>query len=333
MVDHKHRFLINFFTYAGQRGIPIAKLTKSANIDLNVLETEGTSEVTKDQMSRLWQSACKLTGDPLFGLHLGESMQLSALGIVGEIIQNSNTVGLALERAAKFIGLVTDVFQMKVIHQPKTIKIKFIPDPVCQKEYALATNQIIDLSLVFTLYELKGLVLRQIKPEKLMLHRESIQFPKEYKRVFGCDVITGHKETKLIFDEDLWKTPIVTPHYELIPILIEKATHMLENSLESKTYTQRVKQYILQNSYLGVPTLEDVASNFHTSPRTLQRKLSNENTSFLELVDEIRKDLALHYVKVEKRTIKEASYMLGYNETSAFTRAFKRWTGTTPGAY
>ncbi|MGV3557324.1 helix-turn-helix domain-containing protein [Larkinella arboricola] len=96
---------------------------------------------------------------------------------------------------------------------------------------------------------------------------------------------------------------------------------------------ERIRSYLLTNAYLGVPTLEQMAANFNTSPRSLQRKLQDEGVTYQQVADSIRKSLALNYLSSGTYPVKEISYILGYNELSAFSRAFKRWTGTTPGHY
>ena len=90
---------------------------------------------------------------------------------------------------------------------------------------------------------------------------------------------------------------------------------------------------MLANSYLGIVSLEDIAANFNISARTLQRKLKEEGINFQQVADEVRKSLAINYLKAGSYPVKEISYMLGYNELSAFTRTFKRWTGITPAIY
>jgi AraC-like DNA-binding protein len=89
----------------------------------------------------------------------------------------------------------------------------------------------------------------------------------------------------------------------------------------------------MNNSYLKILSIDDVAANFNLSSRTLQRKLREEGSSFKEIVDKVRKELALQYLKDKNNQIKDVAYSLGYNESSAFVRAFKRWTGTTPSLY
>ena len=100
-----------------------------------------------------------------------------------------------------------------------------------------------------------------------------------------------------------------------------------------KKMSERIGSLLLVNSYLGIPTLEAIAANLNTSSRSLQRKLQEEGVTYQQLSDSTRKSLALHYLGSGQYPVKEVSYILGYNELSAFNRAFRRWTGTTPVSY
>jgi AraC-like DNA-binding protein len=83
----------------------------------------------------------------------------------------------------------------------------------------------------------------------------------------------------------------------------------------------------------GVPTVEDVARRMATSERTLRRRLEEGGSSFRELLDDTRERLARNYVRDRRMALSEVAFMLGFSEPSAFHRAFKRWTGTTPAAF
>lgn len=110
-----------------------------------------------------------------------------------------------------------------------------------------------------------------------------------------------------------------------------KASLSADNTLATGQNLQtRISNFLLANTYLGIPSLEELAANFNTSARSLQRKLQEEGVTYQQIVDTIRKSLALHYLQSGNYPLKEISYILGYNEISAFNRAFKRWTGTTP---
>jgi len=90
---------------------------------------------------------------------------------------------------------------------------------------------------------------------------------------------------------------------------------------------------VLDELSSGEGTAEDTAKQLHMSSRTLQRKLAEANTSYLQLVDDTRKDLALRYIEDERRSVTDITFSLGFSQPSAFTRAFKRWTGLSPSDY
>ena len=131
------------------------------------------------------------------------------------------------------------------------------------------------------------------------------------------------------FEPMLWDVPIITANYRLQRHLLEMGNKNVQGRGET-LMRDRIVNYLMTNAYLGVATLEEIASNFNITSRTLQRKLQEEGVSFQQLADSVRKTLALNYLKSGNYPLKEISYILGYNELSAFTRAFKRWTGFTP---
>jgi AraC-like DNA-binding protein len=113
---------------------------------------------------------------------------------------------------------------------------------------------------------------------------------------------------------------------------LKKVGEQYKEFENAKALKERIRSFLLANAYLGIPSLEQLAANFNTSPRSLQRKLQEEGVTYQEVADSIRKSLALHYLS-SGSPVKEISYILGYNELSAFSRAFKRWTGRTPVTY
>ena len=112
--------------------------------------------------------------------------------------------------------------------------------------------------------------------------------------------------------------------------MLEKVSQHTAQLSKQIPLSERIINYLTANAYLGISSLDEIAENFNTSPRTLQRKLQEEGVSFQQLADSVRKSIAMHYLQLGNHPMKEVSYMLGYNELSAFTRAFKRWTGKTP---
>jgi AraC-like DNA-binding protein len=327
MEDQLKTIIRSLLAYAAQRDMSPEILCKLSNITISELHNQ-TTKLSAKQAADVWINAIHLSKDKLFGLHFGESLQLSALGIVGDIIKNSNTVGDAITIAASLTHHVTSAFKLEVFRNTDNFAISFIPEiQDCQNN--LVARQILDLLMVFVIHELDGLMLKKIKPESVTYGYPIVDID-EYARVMRCVPKLGRSQNMITFDSKYWDEPIITANYELQRVLLEKISTLKKPLNETHALQSRILSFLFENSYLGLISLEDIAANFNISPRTLQRKLKNEGISFQQVADEARKTLAINYLKAGSHPIKEVSYMLGYNELSAFTRTFKRWTGTTP---
>ena len=331
-MDLQKGLVLQLLAYAAQREVSPEHLCSLAGISLKALQGKAPYPLTHKQLNDLWGNACHLSHDPFFGLHLGESMQASALGTVGLIIQHSSTIGEALNQAASMTHLITDLFGMQVTKEKRTFIVQFIPYKDDRHEHSFAFRQMMDLFMAYTLHELDGLVLERIQPLRIKMPFDATQIT-EYQRVLRCEAIKQSAEYLLEFDNTYWDTPILTANYELQRLLLQK-TGAMEQSLHNiPSLRTRLSSYLLANAYLGIPSLEELAGNFNVSARTLQRRLQEEGLTYQQLAESVRKSLALHYLASGNYPVKEISYILGYNELSAFTRAFKRWTGRSPANY
>lgn len=327
MRPQQKKFILGLLAYAAQRDIDPELLCSYSAISLDELNDENTALSAK-QVNDVWANAVQLSGDESFGLHFGESLQLSAIGMVGEIIKSSNSVGEALTIAASLTHLVTTDFELRVTRDATTFSVIFDPvNPVWQS--SVSAIQMLDLLMVFVIHELDGLMLKKIKPLSADFMRP-IGDMGEFDRVMRCSTESEASENKVTFDLAYWNEPIITANYALQNQLLRDIAPLISFNAGKQALRKRIYHYLLTNSYLGAASLEDIASNFNISPRTLQRRLRDEGISFQQLADDARKTLAINYLKARTHPVKHISYILGYNELSAFTRTFKRWTGTTP---
>jgi AraC-like DNA-binding protein len=330
MEDQQKKMALSLLAYAAQRDVQPQQLCKLAGIQLEELKKPSGESLSATQMNNLWTNAGQLTNDPLFGLHFGESLQIAALGIVGELIKSSSTVGEAITHAAALSHLITDLFRMEVTPPGKTFIIRYIP--VTDTTPSFSFLQLMDFFMVFTVHELDGLLLQKIQP-KAVRYPYVVSGIAEYERVLRCRPVKRTGEYSLEFDKKYWEEPILTANYELQSLLLKKIQALPEQATGTQSLKARIYNYLLSNAYLGIISLEQMAANFNISPRSLQRKLKEEGVKYQDIADDVRKSLAMHYMASGNYPLKEVSYMLGYNELSAFTRAFKRWTGDTPGSY
>jgi AraC-like DNA-binding protein len=329
-MDHSKRLLLCLIAYAAQKDLSPEAILQRAGVRRNDLYDE-TARISPEQIGYIWTECIRLSNDPLFGLHFGESLQLSALGVVGEVIKTSATVGAALELSFSMVATITTTFHMTLTRDRETFTATFHPSDPHWKEL-LPFYQTLDLLMVFLIHELDGLLLKKIKPMKV-LYGSRISDRDEYQRVLRCPPTPSPETNAVTFDSVYWDEPIITADHELQQLLLKDFMRPADHSPALGTLREQLRDYMMRNAYLGVVSIEDAAANFTMSVRTLQRRLKDDDTTFEALADEVRKTLAIGYLKTGAHPVKEVSLMLGYNDLSNFSRSFKRWTGVSPSEF
>ena len=332
MENFQKKFVLALLAYAVKRDLDPQALCRASGISYQRLCSRSAISITPEQTEALWKNAGLQSADPLFGLHYGESMQLAALGIIGQIIQTSTTVGEALTNAGALIGFITDLFQMKISHGKKTFTIYLLADQKKAARFPFTFRHLADYLMVFIIHEMDGLLLEKIEPLAVQLPYH-LSDPYEYTRVFRSASIARGRELSLEFNAKVLQQPVLSANYELQEILLKKINALIKDSAGENDLQTRIYNYLLTNSYLNSFSQQAVASNFNISVRNLQRKLKEEGTSYQQIVEEVRKGLAINYLSKGYYQLKDIAQMLGYNEQPAFLRAFKRWTGKTPAHY
>lgn len=330
MVDYRNSFVQSILAYAVQRDIDVLQLCNAAAIDYKSLQKN--IPINNTQLNSLWKNAAHLTADPLFGCHFGESAQLAALGLIGQIIQASDTVGDAIAKGSALVELITDMFTVKTKYNGINFTLELLADRKNIKEYPHTYRHMGGYLMVFVIHEMNGLLLEKIKPLFVQLP-ELPENTKEYERMFRCETIKKDNSHLLSFSSSILEIPVLSANYSLQQILLQKLSIALPEKQTTSLWQNKIYYHLLSNSYLHTLSLEDVAANFNTSVRSLQRKLKEEGITYLEIVDNVKRNLAISYLENSNHQIKDIAYTLGYNGQSAFNKAFKRWTGESPSTY
>ncbi len=194
-------------------------------------------------------------------------MQLAALGVVGQIIQTSNTVSEAVAHAGALTPLLTDMFRMQTHHGAKQFSISFPADPVKAKEHTYIFRHFSAFLAVFAVHELDGLLMRRLAPISAQLPYD-VADTAEYERVLRCPLRKKGKDLAITFDNSWLQQEILSANYELQGILLKQVHAMQSGAQPAGDYHARIYQYLLSNSYLYSASLEAVAANFSMSPAT-----------------------------------------------------------------
>jgi len=155
-------------------------------------------------------------------------------------------------------------------------------------------------------------------------------YRKEYDRIFGVPLFFGSDRNALLIDGAFANLTPPRANPYLTEVLSAHAEELLKTLKSSKTTRGKVENLLIASLHKGPQSMEIIASKMGLSRPTLFRKLKAEGVTFGKVLDELRHRMALHYLKQKKASINETAYLVGFSEPAAFSRAFKRWTGSSP---
>ncbi len=177
------------------------------------------------------------------------------------------------------------------------------------------------------------LIGQRVPLKRILLDYPEPEHVAEYRLMYPCPAIFNHTTNSLVFDVKYLKAEKVQTAQSLRGYLRRAPLDWFMRQAYYQVFTQRVVNYIENSEQLALCNMDEVARHLHLTTRTLRRKLTEENTSFQELKDNVRRDAAIHYLSQQRIPVSQISRLLGYSEPAAFTRAFKIWTGVTPKVY
>jgi AraC-like DNA-binding protein len=151
-----------------------------------------------------------------------------------------------------------------------------------------------------------------------------------HRRFFRAPIVFGHPVDELELEGRILQLPLRGANPRLLHILDRYAAEVLSRLPPVNDFAMAVRFTIATSLQRREPTLERLAAHFHTSTRTLQRRLADAGLSLRHLVDEARRELAMRYLEREDLSLGEVGFMLGFDGRQSFHRACRRWTGTTP---
>lgn len=322
----------NIIQFVASQGFDPNCLYNAANIEATWLE-DPDRQVSGEVLKKLWREAVEKTGDRDLGLHIGEAFDLSAIGIVGYVLLNCQTYGQVLEKLSQYTRLFSQgvAIHHRICEGWVQCDCEIVGDV---KNYLLdEPRQPIEstfASLVTATQQLTG---KKLPVQTVWFQHSSPQDCSEHQRIFPGTVLFSQGTNRIVFAVDCLDWPVRSANLNLLSVFENHAATMLAHQHRTQAYSQKVAQAIAQNLQGELPTIEAIARHLMVSIRQLQRELQAEHTSYQQILDETRKELALRHLINPEISIHDVAFLLGFSEPSAFHRAFKRWTGQTPRNY
>ncbi len=268
------------------------------------------------------------TQSPHIGIELGKLTEPAHGGALGYMVQTCENIAEALEAFQKYQRIIYEGATAIINIQGTQVRVEWPLD------YGYSTQQSDD-TLTAGLLSFLRLSTGELHlgPTKIGFIHDLPKNIKPYVDFFGCDVTFNSPCTHMEFPLAYATKPMLKADPVLFGILKEKVEHQLAEMPESEVFLRWFYQHLLMAMQEGEPTVETVAKRMMVSPRTLFRRLEERNLQFKDVLQETREQLARQYLTEGKFTHSEIASLLGYSEQSAFSRAFKRWTGTSPLKY
>lgn len=277
-----------------------------------------------ERLCELLLKASRRLEDPLLGLHVGQRIRLAHMGVLGYVLLNCETLGAAIERMLRYHRLVNDHTQMKQSSVGHAAVLSW--DGVDGRPGALFDEMGITALVHFA---------RDISSKPLTFIEVCFINPpptdkRPYERFFGCPVRFSERTTRVVFAPSVLELPLRQPDPLLRQVLEEQVERLLEGLPRRASLEEAVRRVVMRLALDGEPSLQHVADELQLSTRVLYRRLASEHLNFRKLRDQALQSLAEQHLADARLSLSEVALLLGYSEQSAFTRAFKRWTGNAP---
>jgi len=311
-------------TAAEQMGMKQSVILEQAGVRPDEVE-DGESRLSLDKMVSIWRAGEALSGDPLFGFHMGLRLRPTHFQLVAFTMLSSETLADALEKIMKYQRLISDGGEIEVNYEGEQACLVYKP---ARSDFSYHQ---IDVALVAIVAFTRWLLSKEAIAIKVQLKHSNPAGLSEYQDFFGCPIEFDSDKNAMYFEPRLLDERLPGHDSGLAAMHEQLADTQLER-LSVVSIVGQVQQILSQPGQMLL-SRDEVAQQLAMSGRSLQRKLQEESISFQQIQDQLRHQTALNLLNDEASSLTDIAEHLGFSESSTFYRAFKRWEGVTPGEY
>jgi AraC-like DNA-binding protein len=306
-------------------GIAVEPLLRKAKLTLEQIEDRSTRLPTASQI-RVLELVADLLQDPFLGFHLAAAFDPREIGLLHYVLASSETLDDAMQRAARYSTLVNEGVSLKYLERSD---VALVIDYVGVARHSDCHQ--IEFWVTALVRSCRELTRRHLLPHRVQLTHHRHGDSSEFAAFLGCDVEYGAAVDEIAFAREVKDLAVVSADPYLHDLLIGYCEEALaRRATRDGGLRSAVENAIAPLLPHGRAHMGECARQLGMSARTLARRLASEGLTFGRILDELRADLAQCHVKDSSLPISQIAWLLGYQEVSAFTHAFKRWTGVTP---
>jgi AraC-like DNA-binding protein len=300
---------------------------REAGLDPELMD-QPRARYRAEGQTEAWRKAAELIEDPYFGLKTGQFWIPADFHALGCAFLTSSTLSTALHRLARYVSVVSDVVEVDIGEDADNVSVILRPDA---NLYAIPCAPQEDGGWAVILAMCRTAYGQALDPVQVRVRHGVPTCVADYSRLFRCPVVFDAPESSILFSRSDAIRPLPSRNRELAQANDKILSDFL-GTLRKDDIITRVKMAITDELASGAPTDDRIAQSLFMSCRTLSRKLNARGTNYSQLLEAVRRELAERYIADPALTIGEIAFLLGFSEQSAFSRAFRRWTGQPPSA-
>jgi AraC-like DNA-binding protein len=325
-------YLQGLLDYLARQGLDSAELLERVQLSPQIL-AQRDQRIAASTYLELLGHGVRLTGDEQLGLHLGEAVRPGYYGVLGYLIMSCATLADALHRQARYAALVGNLGQVDLADEPPRAglepQVAHSWQPLLPQQKRQLSEETLAGWVTFG-HWISGL---DIPPTEVRFQHAAPADTAEYQRIFRCPVLFDQADNALVFPKRLLATPLGQADAQVRLMLDAYADRLLGEIQQGHSVLDRARLELSRQLPEVGADLQQIAARLALSPRTLQRRLREAGLSFNQLVDETRQQLVLHYLRDPALELAEIAFLVGFSEPGSLARAFRRWTGQSPGEY
>ncbi len=308
-------------------GMDVETLLRHVGIEAELLR-QPKARISPEQYTRFVKMLWMVTQDEHVGF-ADQPRRLGTFAIMCQLIIHAKTLGDALDLSSQFYKLFGDDWNVNLERDKH--EARFVPQVPVDRD----PDHFITESILMIWHGLASWLIDR----RLPLERVHFGYPRpahadEYDALFFAPVMQfDAPRTEVTFAADYLDLPIRQNEETLEEFLKTAPADLLVKFKNTNSLTSRIRDVLESQIGEEMPTLNDVASMLYLSPQTLRRRLAAEGKSYQGVKDALRRDAAIHLLLNPELTLEDVAQQVGFSETSTFHRAFKKWTGVTPGLY
>jgi AraC-like DNA-binding protein len=301
---------------------------RRANIDESLFH-DPEARLSEEDFERITELAAAITSDDTFGLHQGQNIEVSDLGILGFVMLHSKTIGQALAAYQKYNVVVCNAYNISWQAEGEDVILEMSynhphrhPARHCMED------------MLSSLYHLMmRLSCRTISLKEVQFTHLLSSEIDEYTSVLGITPQFDQNSSMIRMSKEILEYPILFADSKLLGTFEAIAEEAKLRFMQGRIFSDQLYTWIMKCMPISFPSLKDTARAFKMSVRSIQTRLKQENTTYQDIMNRVRTELAVGYLAKPEFKIGEVAYLLHFSEPSAFQSAFKKWTGVTPRQY